>query len=57
MEGLLWRRMGIVENTVVKVEDFMKHVFINGGKTLVHAVRYYAQISSLPKSKSYRSSK
>jgi len=33
-----------------------KHFFTEGGKTLLHIVRYYAQISPLLKSESYRSS-
>jgi len=32
-----------------------KHFFTNGGRTLLHAVRCYAQISPLLKSQSYRS--
>ena len=32
-----------------------KHFFTNGGRTLLQAVGYCAQISPLPKSKSYLS--
>jgi hypothetical protein len=41
-----------------KTQEFCKrheHIFTNGGMTLLHAVRYYAQISPLLKSESYRS--
>jgi len=41
-----------------KTQGFYKrhnHFFTSGGRTLLQAVGYYAQISPLPKSKSYLS--